>query len=110
MIVCTGARAAFDQALQLVDSGGAILFFAPLPPGDRLLLDGNELWKSGVSLIHSYAGPPRDMRSALDMIAAGEVDVAGMITHRLPLARTGEGFELMTGSGACLKIIVEPQL
>ena len=108
VIVCTGARPAFDQALELVDRGGAILFFAPLPPGDRLPLDGNTLWKSGVSLVHSYAGPPDDMRAALDMIAAGKIDVAGMITHRLPLAETGEGFRLMADGGDCLKIVVEP--
>ena len=108
MIVCTGARPAFDQALQLVDKGGAILFFAPLPPGDVLPLDGNTLWKSGVSLVHSYAGPPRDMQDALTMIAARRVDVAGMISHRLPLGDTADGFRLMAEGGDCLKVIVEP--
>ncbi len=109
VIVCTGARSAFLQALALVDLGGSILFFAPLPPGETLELPVLDLWKRGVSLIHSYAGPPDDMRVALDWIAEGKIDVAGMVTHRLPLDETGEGFRLMTGSGDSLKVIVDPR-
>jgi hypothetical protein len=32
-----------------------------------------------------------------------------MITHRLPLAETGEGFRLVAEAGESLKVIVEPQ-
>jgi L-iditol 2-dehydrogenase len=109
VIVCTGARPAFEQALELVDLGGSILFFAPLPPGETLALPVNDLWKRGVSIVHSYAGPPDDMWAALEMIASGRIDVAGMVTHRLPLERTGEGFRLMVEGRDSLKVVVEPQ-
>jgi threonine dehydrogenase-like Zn-dependent dehydrogenase len=49
------------------------------------------------------------MRAALDAIAAGRVDVASLITHRLPLAATGEAFRLVEEAGESLKVIVEPQ-
>ena len=109
VIVCTGARPAFEQALELVDDGGTVLFFAPLLPGDTLELPVNDLWKRGVTLTHSYAGPPGDMQAALELIAARQIDVAGMVTHRLPLAETGEGFRLLLEAGAALKIVIEPQ-
>ncbi len=32
-----------------------------------------------------------------------------MITHRLPLAETGRGFQLVAEAGESLKVIIEPQ-
>jgi len=68
----------------------------------------NDLWRRGVNIVHSYAGPPADMRAALDLIAAGRIDVTSMITHRLPLAETAEGFRLMLDDPQALKIIIRP--
>lgn len=109
VIVCTGARPAFEQALAMVADGGSILFFAPLPPGETLELPVNDLWKRGVALVHSYAGPPPDMRRALELIASRDVDVRPLVTHRLPLAGTGAGFKLVESAGESLKVIIEPQ-
>jgi L-iditol 2-dehydrogenase len=109
VLVCTGARTVAEQALQVADLGGTVLYFAPLDPGETLALEMNKLWKRGVNLVHSYAGPPADMRAALDLIAARKVDVASMITHRLPLSETAEAFRLMLTAGNSLKIIIQPQ-
>ena len=108
VLVCAGARSALESALTLVDHGGSLLVFAPLPPGETLALDVNDLWKRGISIVHSYAGPPADMRQALDWIAARRVDVASMVTHRLPLEQTGEGFRLVAAGGESLKVLIEP--
>ena len=59
-------------------------------------------------IVHSYAGPPADMATAIDMIANKRIDVAGMITHRLPLSQTARGFEMMLAAGDSMKIIIEP--
>ncbi len=107
-LVCTGARPALESALAWIDHGGSLLVFAPLTPGETVALDVNDLWKRGVSIVHSYAGPPDDMRLALDRIGAARVDVLGMITHRLPLERTGEGFRLVAAGGDSLKVLIEP--
>jgi len=109
VLVCTGARPVAAQALEIADLGGTVLYFAPLDPGETLALEMNDLWKRGVNLVHSYAGPPADMQRALDLIAAREVDVASMVTHRLGLAETAEAFRLMLEGGDSLKVIVEPQ-
>lgn len=109
VLVCTGARPVAPQALEIADLGGTVLYFAPLDPGEKLSLEMNDLWKRGVNLVHSYAGPPADMRRALELIAARDVDVASMITHRFGLADTAEAFRLMIEGGDSLKVIVEPQ-
>ena len=109
VIVCTAALAAVGQALHSVDRGGTILFFALFPPGVTFPFPIYELGKDGITIVHSYAGPPADMRTALDAIAARKVDVASLITHRLPLDQTGDAFRLVEEAGESLKVIIAPQ-
>jgi L-iditol 2-dehydrogenase len=110
VIVCTGALPAVAQAFRSAERGGTILFFAPADPGVTFPVPLNDLfWKEGITLASSYAGPPADMREALDLIASKTVDVAPMVTHRVGLAQTQEGFRLVADAGESLKVIVEPQ-
>jgi L-iditol 2-dehydrogenase len=109
VIVCTAALAAVGHAMHSVDRGGTILFFALYPPGVTFPFPIYELGKDGITIAHSYAGPPADMRAALEAIAAGQVDVASLITDRLPLAATGEAFRIVEKAEDSLKVIIEPQ-
>ena len=43
------------------------------------------------------------------LISERRVDVGAMITHRLPLAETAEGFRLLMEAADALKVIIEPQ-
>jgi len=109
VIVCTGAMSAIDQAFKSIDWGGTIMLFAPADPGATYPLPLEEMWSRGINVMHSYAGPPHDMHVALHLLADHKIDVASMVTHRLPLERTAEGFRMMAEGGDWLKIIVEPQ-
>jgi L-iditol 2-dehydrogenase len=86
-----------------------VVLYAPADPGVTYGFPLLEIWENGTNVVHSYAGPPADMRSALDLIATGRLDVASMVTHRLGLAETGVGFGLVLEGGDSLKVIVEPQ-
>ena len=108
VIVCNGSTASAAQALQLVDDGGSVLFFASPLPGETLDLPVNDLWRRCVTIVHSYAGPPEEMRQALDAIASGAIDVASLVTHRLGLSEIQRGFELTANPGESLKVIVRP--
>jgi L-iditol 2-dehydrogenase len=109
VIVCTAAPQAFEQATSAVDRGGTILVFSLFPPGTTFPFPAHALGRDGVAVMHSYAGPPADMKTALDALASGAVSVAPLITHRLPLAETGRGFALVAEAGESMKVIVEPQ-
>jgi L-iditol 2-dehydrogenase len=109
VIICTGAQSAIQQALHLVDRGGTILFFAPSDPGAQISIPFNELWRKEVTMTSTYAGSPKDIVSAIELIRSGRISVETMITHRLPLERTGEGFDLVAKAGASIKVIIEPQ-
>ena len=109
VLVCTAALPAIAQAFRSVERGGTILFFAPAGPGLTYPVPLHDIWKDGITILHSYAGPPADIVMALDLIASRRVDVTSMITHRLPLAGTAEGFRLVEEATDSLKVIVEPQ-
>jgi L-iditol 2-dehydrogenase len=108
VIVCTGAFPAFLQALQSVDHGGTVLFFAPTEPGVDLPVPVNDFWRNGITLMPSYGNSPLDAIVAIELIRARRVPVGEMITHRLSLAETGLGFQLVAEAGESIKVIIEP--
>ncbi len=108
VIVCAGALPVLAQAIQSVDRGGTVLFFATPPPGQDLPVPVNDFWRDGVTLVPSYAGAPADCAQALGLIADRTVPVAEMITHRLPLARIQNGFGLVARGEESIKVIIEP--
>lgn len=110
VIVCTGAAAAIAQALQSVERGGTVLFFAPTGPGVTVPISINDLFfRNDITLTTSYAGSPADYALALELIRSGRVRVRDMITHRLSLAEAGLGFQLVAQAQDSIKVIIEPQ-
>jgi len=110
VIVCTGAASAIAQALKSVERGGIILLFAPTDPGVTIPISINELfWRNETTLTTSYAGSPVDYQTALNLIRASTIPVRQMITHRLSLAETGLGFQLVADAQNSIKVIIEPQ-
>jgi L-iditol 2-dehydrogenase len=108
VIICTGALPAFTQALQCVDRGGTVLFFAPTDPGVELPVPVNDFWRNGITLLPSYGASPLDCTQAIELIRSGRVPVRKMITHRLSLAETALGFKLVAEASESIKVIIEP--
>ena len=110
VIVCTGAPPALNQALQSVERGGTVLFFAPTEPGVSVSVSVNDVFfQNDATLTTTYAAAPANLASALELIGTGSVRVGEMITHRLSLAEAGLGFKLTAEAQSSLKVIVEPQ-
>jgi len=110
VIVCTGATSAINQALQSVERGGTVLFFAPTNPGVTIPISVNDFFfRNDITLTTSYAGSPADYSTALELIRARRVQVREMITHRLSLAETGLGFQLVAKAKNSIKVIINPQ-
>ena len=106
-IVCTTKPEAIADGFAAVAPGGALCLYAPPDPGQALGLDGHALYVGEVDVCASYSAGPADMRRALQLIATGRVDPAGLVTHRLPLERTGEALELAR-RGEAVKALVLP--
>jgi L-iditol 2-dehydrogenase len=110
VLVCTGAIPANVLALKSVERGGTVLFFAPTEPGATIPVSINDVFfGNDITLMTSYAGSPADHVTALELIRAGRVQVGNMVSHRLPLAETAKGFQLVAAAEGSLKVVVEPQ-
>jgi L-iditol 2-dehydrogenase len=110
VVVCTGAPSALAQALNSVERGGTVLFFAATEPSVTLPIPVTKLfYKNDITLTTSYAGSPDDYATALELIRSRRVRFGEMITHRLSLAETGLGFQLVAAAQDSMKVIIEPQ-
>jgi len=110
VVICSGATSAISQGLGSVERGGTVLFFAPTEPGVSIPISVNDLfWRNETTLTSSYGGSPADYAAALGLIGTGKIRVREMITHRLGLAETGLGFQLVAQARDSLKVIIEPQ-
>ena len=108
VIVCTGAASAATSALECVDNGGTILFFAVPDPSVKLPVPINQFWRNEIKIQTSYGAAPNDLEDSLKVLATKKLDIKDMITHRLPLTEVQEGFRLMAEAGQSLKVILEP--
>ncbi len=107
-IVCAGVLSAGQQALESVDRGGTILFFAVPNPGETLTMDLNPFWRNDISLKTCYGAAPLDNRQAMELIRAGNVEVKDLITHRYRLKEIMKGFRTASEGRNCLKVIMKP--
>ncbi len=108
VIVCTGAQAAIRQALESVERGGTLLFFAPAPEGVEVPIPIYEYWRNEITITTSYAGSPQDITESIELLRNRQVRVREMISHRLSLAEAGVGFQLVAQAEDSIKVIIEP--
>jgi len=108
VIVCTGAMPAIEQAVKSVDRGGTLLFFAPTAAGVDVAIPLFDYWRDEINVVTSYAGSGDDLKESLELIRDHKVRVADMVTHRLPLAETGWGFQLTASGQDSIKVIIDP--
>ena len=108
VIATTGAVPALNTAIKSVDRGGTVLFFAPGGPDVELPVPFNDFWKNCITLMPTYGASPIDIEVAIELLRSGRVPVQEMITHRLGLAETGRGFNLVTDAKESVKVIIEP--
>jgi L-iditol 2-dehydrogenase len=108
VIVCTGATPAALTALDCVDRGGTILFFAVPDPAVKIPIPITDFWRNETTIRTSYGAAPRDLEEALKILSQKQVNVEDMITHRLDIRDAAEGFRLVAEAGKSLKVIIEP--
>ena len=108
VILCTGEMTAVKQAINSVDRGGTLLFFAPTEPGLEIPFPLFDLWNKGIKMVSTYAGGPRDIADAIELIRFKKVTVTDMISHKLPLSEAAKGFKLVDQAQESIKIVLYP--
>jgi L-iditol 2-dehydrogenase len=108
VIVCTGATPALLEALECVDRGGTILFFAVPNPKVKIPVPITQFWRNEITIKTSYGAAPRDLQESLELLARKRINVTDLVTHKLPLTEIAKGFELVAKAGESLKVIITP--
>ncbi len=125
--VCASAERWTEQARAKLPAGGADVVFDACGEIDsprELLRRGGELvevgWPArdvsaaelralffhGVTWINSRIRAPETWRRAISMVASGAVDLRPMVTHRYPITRGLEAFELLRSKGGVKALII----
>ncbi len=107
VILCTGAWQAVEQAFRCVDRKGNILLFAV--PNRDIPVPIPDFWRNEATLTSSYGAAPADLEEALQLIRRRRVNVRDTITHKLPLDRIQEGFNIVAEAKESLKVVLEPR-
>lgn len=105
---CVGNAKLSCQALEMVHPGGGVAVIVGMPPeGEHLPIPPESLFL-GRTLMGSFLGNVKT-RSQLPLLLedylAGRLDLASLVSHRLPLERINEGFDLMR-KGESLRTVV----
>ena len=109
VFVCTGSPKAAESALDCVNRGGHILFFATDGPDKKLPINLTRFWTMQPTISFSYGAAPRDMRDAIEFLRAGQVAVDDLVTHRFGIDRIAEAFQIAANPrDSSLKVLVEP--
>jgi L-iditol 2-dehydrogenase len=106
VIVTGGGAAVLPWAVETVRDGGSVHYFAG-GEGEALPTALATLYHRELAITTTYSSSPATLARAFWLIAAGKVEVGGLISHRLPLARLADGVELMRKRQA-LKVYVTP--
>jgi L-iditol 2-dehydrogenase len=106
IIICTGAYQAVEQAFRCIDKKGTILLFA-IPDRD-IPVPIPDFWRKELTVTSSYGAAPVDLEEALALIQEHKVNVRDTITHKLPLRKIQQAFNIVIGAKESLKVVLEP--
>jgi len=91
---CCGRQEAIDQAVRLLKPGGKLVVLG-IPEVERYTIDTAAFRHNELTLFYVRRQIER-VPAALDWVGSGRIDVTPFVTHRFPLERAAEAFELVS--------------
>jgi L-iditol 2-dehydrogenase len=108
VITAAASGKAQEDALVMAARRGRISFFGGLPrTSPTITCDSNLVHYRELTIVGANGSSPAHNKRALALIASGAVGVADLITHRLPLERTLDAFDIVA-RGDAIKVTIEP--
>jgi threonine dehydrogenase-like Zn-dependent dehydrogenase len=104
VIECVGKVFATKQAFDLADRGVRILLFSVPAPGATFEMPLMDVFKKELKIYGSFVNPDSH-QEAVDLINAGRIQTAPLITHRYPIEQLEEAIHMQM-SAESIKVIV----
>ena len=96
VIECAGTQSALDTASALVAKRGRLVVVGYHQDGPRTVDLQSWNWR-GLDVVNAHERDPavyvEGMRAGAELLAAGELDLEPLLTHRFPLDRLDDAFE-----------------
>lgn len=108
VIEAIGRPETWEQALKLVRKGGKVLEFGGCPPGTEIHVSTELLHYDEVTVMGTFHATPLHFRKALNLIASKTINVAPLVTRKMPLEKIKEAFEILATSKNEVKIAITP--
>jgi threonine dehydrogenase-like Zn-dependent dehydrogenase len=103
---CCGQQEALDQAIDILRPGGTLVLIGTSRE-ERVSFDVDKFRRKEICLRY-IRRQNHCVRRAMDLIESRQVDVDFMITHRFPLEKTKEAFDLAATYGdGVIKAIID---
>jgi L-iditol 2-dehydrogenase len=106
-IEAVGLPETWEQAIAMTRPGGLANLFGGCKSGTQIQVDTRRPHYDELEIIGVFHHTPRHVRTALSLIANGQIDAQALIPHEMPLERLEEAFQLMIG-GETLKVAIIP--
>jgi L-iditol 2-dehydrogenase len=108
VITAAASGAAQEQGLRMLARRGRLSLFGGLPKDSSTIsVDSNLVHYRELSIVGVNGSSPAQNKQALELIATGQVPVADLITHTLPLDRVLDGLDIVA-RGEAIKVTIEP--
>ncbi len=92
VIVGPGTARAIATGVAAAGRGATIVQFTATPPEEELTIRPHDLYFNETRLVPSYSCGPDDTRKSLELVQAGVISAAELVTHRFPLMKITEAF------------------
>jgi L-iditol 2-dehydrogenase len=105
---CAGKQEALDQGIELLKPGGKLIMVG-IPREDRVSFSPDLMRRKEITLIN-VRRQNHCTQQAIDLLAAGKVNLDFMVTHRFDFAQTQKAFDLVAGyKDGSVKVIIQLQ-
>lgn len=104
IIEASGSMTALTNALPLLANGGTILLLGYY---QKLDLPYMPLFLKEAKLLTAKEWAANDLARCRDMIANGDLNVASLLTHSLPIADVTNAYDIALNHQDCLKLVLE---
>jgi L-iditol 2-dehydrogenase len=92
---CSGDPLCVDEGQKLLAPGGMLVLIG-IPPTDRVIFDIHRMRRKELTF-KNVRRQRNCVAPVIEMIAAGQLDPRPLLTHRFPLDRIAEAFDLVAG-------------
>lgn len=108
VVDATGAIPVMNRTIDFIRQGGKVLLFGVPPKGEKINLDAFTIFHKGLTILSSFTSV-RNSYQAVDLLKKKQIDLSGLISHKLPIEDFIHGIKVLeNGTESVKKVIIHP--